>query len=196
MEILVHQPSEVEIGNDNYEVMSPINFHNMYLALHDKYENTTLDINDESYLKGYIKVKTAYQYAIDFLESIYTEYGLHINMTDTDPYYEFEDLNTQTGAANLWGGSNPGMSLSQMRNVTLWPKSAVLKGTKYWKDAVKFNEFVLFSRLTTPAYAGTFREMPLLEEIDCTNLTKMTEYFLWKCPNLKNQEYFVKTRIL
>lgn len=185
MEILVHQPSEVEIGHDNYEVLNPINFHNMYLSIKDKYDNSILDISDESYLKGYIKVKTAYQYAIDFLESIYADYGLHINMTDSDPYYEFEDLNIQNGCAVQWGGSNPGMSLSQMRNVTLWPNGNTLKSAKYWKDGVKFNELALFTRLTEPTKQGVFREMPLLEEIDCTNLTKMTENFLWKCPNLK-----------
>ena len=184
MEILVHQPSEVEIGNENYEVFNPIRFHNMYLSLYDKYNSGILDINDNSYLKGYIRVKNAYEYAINFLETIYADYGLHIDMTDPEPYYEFEDFNTQMGCSILWGGSNPGMTITQIRNTTLWPKEDYYKSTNYWKDVVKFNEFALFTRLTTPTNRRIFREMPLLEEIDCTNLTQMSESFFENCPKL------------
>jgi len=184
VEILVHQPSEVEIGNENYEVLNPIKFHNMYLSLYDKYNSGTLDINDDSYLKGYVRVKNAYEYAVNFLETIYADYGLHIDMSDPEPYYEFEDFNTQMGCSVLWGGGNPGMTMTQIKNTTLWPKEDYCKSSNYWKDVVKFNEFVLFTRLTTPTTRRIFRQMPLLEEIDCTNLTQMSEAFLESCPNL------------
>lgn len=184
MEILVHQPSEVEIGNENYEVLNPIKFHNMYLSLYDKYNSGTLEINDDSYLKGYVRVKNAYEYAINFLETIYADYGLHIDMTDPEPYYEFEDFNTQMGCSILWGGGNPGMTMTQIKNTTLWPKEDYCKSANYWKDVVKFNEFALFIRLTTPTTRRIFRQMPLLEEIDCTNVTQMPEAFLESCPNL------------
>ena len=42
----------------------------MYLSLYDKYNSGTLEINDDSYLKGYVRVKNAYEYAINFLETI------------------------------------------------------------------------------------------------------------------------------
>lgn len=168
-----------------YETLTPIQFHNLYLKLLALFENGNLTIDDEHYLSGAIKVDRAYLYAVQFLEGHYKDYGLSIlHVHEADPFYEFEDPNTQFGAANTWGGQNPGMTIKNMENVVTWPNGNTLKSLAGWKDAVKFNEFSMFTRLTSPNKNEVFRGMPKLEEIDCTNLTKITYRFFYECPYL------------
>lgn len=168
-----------------YETLTPIQFHNLYLKLLALFENGNLTIDDEHYLSGAIKVDRAYQYAVDFFNYHYQEYGLSIlHVHESDPYYEFEDPNTQLGVANTWGGQNPGMTVKNMENTVTWPAGNTLKSLKGWKDAVKFNEFSMFTRMTTPNKNDVFREMPNLEEIDCTNLTKLTDRFFYQSSKL------------